>query len=74
MSDEYSYTVKLKRGDGHDVQKCTVTAGTIDELDEKVDNLTEKMEEWAGEWRSIQPMDRRTLSEDQDTLTEVSRS
>ena len=70
MTDEpYAYTVKLKRGDGHDVQKCKVEAPDIETLRDRVENVRELMEDKAAEYRDIQPMDARTLADDQDTLT-----
>ena len=68
--DAFQYEIKLKRGDGHDVQKCKVEAATIDELETKVDQVREKMEDWAVEWRQIQPRDR-PLADDQQDFTEV---
>ena len=69
--DVYSYTVKLKRGDGHDVQKCTVTADTIDELEVRVDDVRELMAEKADDYRAIQPEAGRSLADDQSELSEV---
>lgn len=69
--DDYSYTVKLKRGGGDDVQKCTVTARSIDALEEKVDNVTELMNQQADEYRAIDPEARRPLDDDQSELSEV---
>lgn len=72
MSDEFSYTVKLKRGSGQDVQKCTVTAPDIQLLEERVDAVRQRMQKWAGEYREIQPDDRgRRLADDQTGLDEV---
>ncbi|WP_136688340.1 DUF7389 domain-containing protein [Halorhabdus amylolytica] len=71
MSDDvYEYTVKLKRGDGHDVQKCKVTADTIEELDRRVENVREKLADWATEYRAIQPRER-PLADDQQRFEEV---
>lgn len=71
MKEAYSYTVKLKRGDGHDVQKCTVTAESIEELTERVDAVREKLKRWADDYRDIQPEARRSLADDQSKLQEV---
>ena len=71
--DPYSYTVKLKRGDGHDVQKCKVTAPDIETLEERVENVRERMEKWAEDYREIQPREGRGLADDQGTLKEASR-
>jgi hypothetical protein len=72
--DPYSYTVKLKRGDGHDVQKCRVTAPDIETLEQRVDAVRERLADWAAEYREIQPADRRPLADDQGTLGEVGES
>lgn len=73
--DPFSYTVKLKRGDGHDVQKCKVTAPDVETLETRVDDVRERMERWADEYREIQPdQRRRSLAENQGTLTEVGES
>lgn len=69
--DDYSYTVKLKRGGGDDVQKCTVTARSIDALREKVDNVTDLMKQQADEYRAIDPDARRALDDDQSKLSGV---
>lgn len=69
--DEYSYTVKIKRGGGDDVQKCTVTADTIEGLEAKVDNVREKMADWADDLRAIEPNARRSLDDDQSSLDAV---
>jgi len=72
--DAFSYTVKLKRGGGNDVQKVTVTAPDIETLETRVEAVRERLEEWAGEYRDIQPDDRRRLTEDQSSLREVGES
>lgn len=75
MSDDpLSYTVKLKRGDGNDVQKCTVTARDIETLERRVEAVRERLDEWADDYREIQPETRRSLADDQGTLTEVGES
>lgn len=77
MSDDtYSMTVKLQRGtstDDRDTQKVTVTAETIDELAERVEEVREKMEGWATDFRDIQPdpMGPRDTADDQAELSEV---
>lgn len=71
--DPYSYTVKIKRGDGHDVQKCRVTAADYDTLQSRVENVRELLEDKASEFRSIQPSDERPLADDQGTLKEASK-
>ncbi|NLV14434.1 DUF7389 domain-containing protein [Haloarcula argentinensis] len=67
--DAFTYTVKLKRGD--DTQKCKVTATDIETLTERVDAVREKMGEWAGDYREIQPDDETRLADDQSELDEV---
>ncbi|WP_121822847.1 hypothetical protein [Halostella salina] len=69
--DAFTYTVKLKRGAGDDVQKCKVTAPDIDTLQTRVEAVREKMGEWASDYREIQPDDRRGLADDQSELGEV---
>ena len=72
MSDEFSYTVKLKRGSGEDVQKCTVTAPDINTLENRVNAVRERLKDWADDYREIQPAERRRrLSDDQTGLDEV---
>ncbi|KAA9399691.1 hypothetical protein [Haloarcula sp. CBA1129] len=67
--DAFTYTVKLKRGD--DTQKCKVTAPDIETLTERVDAVREKLGEWAGDYREIQPEDGPRLADDQSELGEV---
>jgi len=75
MSDDpFSYTVKLKRGDGSDVQKCKVTAPDVETLEQRVDEVRERMKKWATEYRSIQPREGRNLHDDQAGLDEVSEA
>jgi hypothetical protein len=62
--DPFSYTVKLKRGGGDDVQKCKVTAPDIETLAERVDAVREKMAEWAGDYNEIRPDEERRLAEE----------
>jgi len=69
--DAFEYTVKLKRGDGHDVQKCKVTAPDIETLTERVDAVREKLGDWAGDYREIQPDEEPGLADDQSELGEV---
>lgn len=68
--DPFTYTVKLKRGSGDDVQKCKVTAPDIHTLSERVNEVREQMEDWADEYRDIQPADGRSVADDQGTLSE----
>jgi hypothetical protein len=72
MSEE-SYDVKLvlTRGtDSTDKEKLTVevSADSLDELDEKVAGVRERMGEWADAIRHIQPSADEPLSDDQSTL------
>ncbi|MGB9953707.1 hypothetical protein ACOZ4F_15075 [Haloarcula marismortui] len=67
--DAFTYTVKLKRGD--DTQKCKVTAPDIKTLTERVDSVREKLGEWAGDYREIQPDDEARIADDQSELGEV---
>jgi hypothetical protein len=76
VSDEpLSVTVKLQRGDtdNRDTLKATVDAETIDELDEKVGQIREKMDSWADQFREIQPTNERTreLLDGQQELVEA---
>lgn len=64
MGDGWAYEneVTLTRGQGasdRDRQKITVGADSLDELDEKMDELLERFDEWAADLRAIQPEDRR---------------
>ncbi|MBX0322454.1 hypothetical protein EGH21_05355 [Halomicroarcula sp. F13] len=67
--DPLTYTVKLKRGD--DTQKCKVTAPDIETLTERVDAVREKMADWAGDYRQIQPDDSPRVADDQSELGEI---
>jgi hypothetical protein len=74
MSDEddaFEFEAKIQRGNGtddRDTFKAKVSADTIGELDEKVAEMQSKIEEWAVEFRHIQPGAERRLPEDQKTL------
>ena len=74
--DPFSYTVKLKRGDGHDVQKCKVTAPDVETLETRVEEVRERLKRWADEYREIQPDSprRRRVTDDQSSLQEVGES
>lgn len=67
--DAFTYTVKLKCGD--DTQKCKVTAPDIETLTERVDAVRERLGEWAGDYREIQPEEGPGLADDQSELSEV---
>ncbi len=72
MSDEFETVVEVTRGTGtndRDKFKTTVSAPDIHTLTERVDELREEMEEWAEEFRTIQPDgDDRHLTDGQSTL------
>jgi len=78
MSDEelYSVETKLTRGtstDDRDTIKATVSADTLDELDEKLADVRGRLAEHAELVRSIQPNpdEERSLTDDQTELSEV---
>jgi tetrahydromethanopterin S-methyltransferase subunit G len=71
--DAYDVTLKMTRGtssDDKEVLKTTVTADDLEELDEKMDAVRDRMDEWAGDLREIQPIGRRrdAARDDQSTL------
>jgi len=69
--DAFAFEAKIQRGNGtddRDTFKAQVSANTIDELDTKVEEMREKIEDWAVEFRRIQPGDEEQLPEDQSTL------
>jgi len=73
----FEYTVKIQRGNGtddRDTQKAKVTANTVEGLSSKVETVREKLQEWAGGFRKIQPDERgkNPLTDDQTSLEEVS--
>jgi len=74
MSDEddaFEFEAKIQRGNGtddRDTFKAKVSADTIGELDEKVAEMQSKIEDWAVEFRHIQPGSERRLPDDQKTL------
>lgn len=74
--DAFDVTLKMTRGtssDDKEVLKTTVTAESLDELDEKMDAVRERMDEWAGDLHEIQPVGRRAASrDDQSKLGEGS--
>jgi len=60
MSDdaEFNISTKMVRGtssDDKETIKADVSADSVDELDEKLAQLQERLESWAGEVREIQP-------------------
>lgn len=78
MTDEeaaYSVDVKIQRGNGtddRDTLKATVSAHTLEELDERIEQMHDRLEDLAERTRAIQPDDTtaRRLTEDQATLTD----
>lgn len=71
--DAFEFEAKIQRGNGtddRDTFKARVSAETIGELDEKVEEMRSKIEDWAVEFRRIQPADERHLADDQATLQE----
>lgn len=72
--DAFSTTVTLTRGTGtddRDKMKVSVSAPTVDELNTRVQDVREKMEAWAGEFRQVQPTGRRGKDDDQQDLRSV---
>ena len=71
--DAFEFEAKIQRGNGtddRDTFKAKVSANTIDELDEKVEEIRTKIEDWAVEFRHIQPGDEQRIPEDQATLVD----
>ena len=74
MPDEgpaFEFEVKIQRGNGtddRDTYKTKVSADSIDELDEKVEQARDKLAEWAADFREIQPQEKRSLADSQSTL------
>ncbi|MHB9286765.1 hypothetical protein ACKVMT_06965 [Halobacteriales archaeon Cl-PHB] len=69
--DAFQFEAKIQRGNGtddRDTFKAKVSANTIDALDEKVEQMRNKIEGWASEFRDIQPQEGRDLPDDQATL------
>jgi len=72
--DAFSTTVTLTRGTGSrdkDKIKVKVSAPSVDELDRRVNSVRENMEAWAGEFRQVQPTERRGKADDQQDLGSV---
>jgi len=76
MSDDaFEITTKLTRGTGtddRDTIKASVGADTVAELDEKLDAVQERLEDWAADIREIQPEQKRKHPESQTTIGEGS--
>ena len=74
--EAFGLDVKIQRGNGtddRDTLKATVSADTLEELDEKVEHVQERMAEWAVGFRAIQPSEERRVDDDQTNLSEVKR-
>lgn len=73
--DAYDVTVKMTRGtssDDKEVVKTEVSADSLDEFDEKMTAIRERMDDWAGDLREIQPVAHPAGHDDQATLGEGS--
>lgn len=69
--DAFSLTVEVTRGtstDDRDKFKAKVSAPTVGKLHERVEELRAKMEEWAEDFRTLQPTEGKTVTDDQSTL------
>lgn len=69
--DAFQFEAKIQRGNGtddRDTFKAKVSANTIDELDSKVEQVRDRLEEYASEFRQIQPQAGRSHPDDQATL------
>jgi len=77
MADDdppFQFEAKIQRGNGtddRDTFKAKVSAHSIEELDKKVGQVRERIEDYASEFRRIQPAEERQLNDDQSTLQEV---
>jgi len=72
--DAFEFEAKIQRGNGtddRDTFKAKVSANTIDELDGKVEQVRERIEQYATEFRQIQPSEERRLADDQSRLGEA---
>ena len=74
-TDPFEISVNMTRGtstDDRDKIKATVSAATLDELDEKMAAMRDRLEKLAADVRTIQPEHSdATLDDDQATFTEV---
>lgn len=72
---DFEVTVELTRGtctDDRDKMRVKVSADSIEELNDKVDQVKGQMEAWADDFRQVQPAEEgRNLTEDQRTLGEA---
>jgi len=72
--DAFSTTVTLTRGTGSrdkDKLKVKVSAPTVDALHERVQNVRERMDSWAADFRQVQPTEGRNVDESQQDLGSV---
>jgi len=70
----FSAVVKLQRGtktDDRDTLKISVEAHDIEQLHRRIEDVRERTEQWADEFRAIQPQRGRELTDDQRELGEV---
>ncbi|WP_144901396.1 DUF7389 domain-containing protein [Halobellus captivus] len=71
--DDIELTVKMTRGGSSgnkESMKATVSAPNIETLNDRVNKLREKMEDWSVEFRNIQPGKVRQIADDQSQLGE----
>lgn len=69
--DAYELTVELTRGtdtDDRDKLRAKVSGETIDQLEERVEQLKSRMEDWAEDLRNVQPKIRRQKDDGQTEL------
>lgn len=75
MSDEpYSVKLEVTRGadtSNRDKIRATVEAETLDELDERMAAMKDRLEKWADDLRAINPRASRALEDDQSNLSDV---
>lgn len=74
--EPFTMTVELTRGtstDDRDKQRVKVSAHDVEQLEHRVEAVRERMEQWADEFRAVQPDGRsdRRLDEDQRELGQL---
>lgn len=72
--DGFSTTLTLTRGSGSrdkDKIKVQVSAPTVEELDDRVQKVRRRMEDWADDLRDVQPEQSRQTGENQSELGSV---
>ena len=78
--DDLTLTVEVTRGTGTDDRdklRAKVTANTVDELEQRAEDVRQRMESLADDLREIQPENTRQsrrLSDDQTEFGEVSEA